>query len=46
MEHWGLGTICLVTATTDRAFTVRKAFAAGGVLEDPATGAAAAALAD
>lgn len=45
MEHWGLGTICLVTATTERAFAVRNAFASGGVMEDPATGAAAAAFA-
>lgn len=45
MEHWGLGTICLVTATAERAFAVRNAFASGGVMEDPATGAAAAAFA-
>ncbi|MGR3373363.1 PhzF family phenazine biosynthesis protein [Pseudooceanicola nanhaiensis] len=45
MEKWGLGTICLVTATAERAFAVRNAFALGGVSEDPATGAAAAALA-
>ncbi|MEQ5872092.1 PhzF family phenazine biosynthesis protein [Sagittula sp. NFXS13] len=45
MEEWGLGTICLVTATAEQAFAVRNAFAAGGVLEDPATGAAAAAFA-
>lgn len=45
MKKWGLGTICLVTPVSDRDFAVRNAFAAGGVLEDPATGAAAAALA-
>ena len=45
MEHWGLGTICLVNATAEHAFAVRNAFASGGVLEDPATGAAAAAFA-
>ncbi len=45
MERWGLVTICLVTATAEQGFAVRNAFAAGGVSEDPATGAAAAALA-
>jgi PhzF family phenazine biosynthesis protein len=40
----GLVTICLVHITTTQEFNVRNAFAAGGVLEDPATGAAAAAF--
>ncbi len=41
-EH--LVTVSLVHAETSRLFHARNAFAAGGVLEDPATGAAAAAL--
>src|SRR3954463_6359092 len=45
MEDSGLVTIALVTAENPRLFHVRNAFAFGGVLEDPATGAAAAALA-
>ncbi|MBR0831699.1 PhzF family phenazine biosynthesis protein [Bradyrhizobium manausense] len=45
MEQAGLVTIALVTAQTPRLFHVRNAFAAGGVVEDPATGAAAAAFA-
>jgi len=45
MEQAGLVTIALVTSETPRLFHVRNAFAAGGVVEDPATGAAAAALA-
>lgn len=40
-----LVTIMLVWADNDRLFHVRNAFASGGVLEDPATGAAAAAFA-
>lgn len=40
-----LVTIMLVLAQSDRLFHVRNAFASGGVLEDPATGAAAAAFA-
>lgn len=40
-----LVTIMLVWAESDRLFHVRNAFASGGVLEDPATGAAAAAFA-
>lgn len=40
-----LVTIMLVWAENDRLFHVRNAFASGGVLEDPATGAAAAAFA-
>ena len=41
----GLATISLVYAETARRFHARNPFAAGGVYEDPATGAAAAALA-
>lgn len=45
MRAHGLGTIALVWRETERLFHARNAFAIGGVLEDPATGAAAAALA-
>jgi PhzF family phenazine biosynthesis protein len=45
MEKAGLITIALVAAETPQLFHVRNAFAAGGVVEDPATGAAAAAFA-
>jgi len=45
MNEIGLVTIMLVWAETDNLFHVRNAFASGGVLEDPATGAAAAAFA-
>ncbi|SFI54138.1 PhzF family phenazine biosynthesis protein [Bradyrhizobium sp. Gha] len=45
MQQAGLVTIALVTVETPRLFHVRNAFAAGGVVEDPATGAAAAAFA-
>ena len=45
MAAAGIVTINLVHAETDTLFHVRNAFAAGGVLEDPGTGAAAAALA-
>lgn len=45
MRRQGLTTINLVWAETPRRFHSRNAFAVGGVLEDPATGAAAAALA-
>jgi PhzF family phenazine biosynthesis protein len=45
MEKAGLVTVALVTAENPQLFHVRNAFAAGGVLEDPATGAAAAAFA-
>lgn len=45
MNANGLVTIMLVWAENDRLFHVRNAFASGGVLEDPATGAAAAAFA-
>ena len=44
LEH-GLVTIALVHAGGVRHFDVRNAFASGGVAEDPATGAAAAAFA-
>lgn len=45
MRKHGWVTISLVHAETDRLFHARNPFAAGGVYEDPATGAAAAALA-
>ncbi|QAU47346.1 PhzF family phenazine biosynthesis protein [Bradyrhizobium guangzhouense] len=45
MAREGLITIALVSVETPRLFHVRNAFAAGGVVEDPATGAAAAAFA-
>lgn len=45
MRRHGLTTVNLVWAETPRTFHSRNAFAVGGVLEDPATGAAAAALA-
>jgi PhzF family phenazine biosynthesis protein len=45
MEKAGLVTVALVTAENPQLFHVRNAFAAGGVPEDPATGAAAAAFA-
>lgn len=41
----GLVTIVLVVAESDQLLHTRNAFASGGVLEDPATGAATAALA-
>lgn len=45
MRAAGLVTIALVHVRDPRHFDVRNAFASGGVLEDPATGAAAAAFA-
>ena len=45
MNTQNLVTIALIVAETDTLFHARNAFASGGVLEDPATGAAAAALA-
>jgi PhzF family phenazine biosynthesis protein len=45
MRRHNLVTIMLVHIEGDRAFSARNAFASGGVLEDPATGAAAAAFA-
>lgn len=44
MRAAGLTTIALVHARSPRDFDARNAFAIGGVYEDPATGAAAAAL--
>ncbi|MFH3479105.1 PhzF family phenazine biosynthesis protein [Xanthobacter variabilis] len=44
MRAHGFATIALVQAETASLFHARNAFAAGGVFEDPATGAAAAAL--
>lgn len=45
MNKHGLVTIAFVFSETPQLFHVRNAFASGGVFEDPATGAAAAALA-
>jgi PhzF family phenazine biosynthesis protein len=45
MREHGLVTIALAFAETPRLFHTRNAFASGGVLEDPATGASTAALA-
>ncbi|MBU4531813.1 MAG: PhzF family phenazine biosynthesis protein [Hoeflea sp.] len=45
MRDHGLVTIMLVHVRSDTEFDARNAFASGGVLEDPATGAAAAAFA-
>ena len=45
MRRHGLITVMLVFIETDQTFVARNAFASGGVLEDPATGAAAAAFA-
>ena len=45
MQAAGLVTIALVHVRDEQRFDVRNAFASGGVLEDPATGAAAAAFA-
>lgn len=45
MRRHGLVTVALVWRETETLFHARNAFASGGVLEDPATGAAAAALA-
>ena len=45
MRRHGLVTIMLVYVESAQSFAVRNAFASGGVLEDPATGAAAAAFA-
>ena len=44
MATFGLVTVALVIAENPRLFHVRNAFASGGVVEDPATGAAAAAF--
>ncbi len=45
MRRHDLVTVMLVHVEDDQVFVVRNAFASGGVLEDPATGAAAAAFA-
>ena len=45
MRRHGLATIMLVHVTQHQMFSARNAFASGGVFEDPATGAAAAAFA-
>lgn len=45
MNRAGLTTIAFIYIRTPQEFEVRNAFASGGVVEDPATGAAAAALA-
>ena len=45
MNEHGLVTVAFVVREAERLFHVRNAFASGGVVEDPATGAAAAALA-
>jgi PhzF family phenazine biosynthesis protein len=44
MREYGLVTMMLVCPRGETDFDVRNAFASGGVLEDPATGAAAAAF--
>lgn len=44
MAAEGLTTVSLLTILSDTEFAARNAFAIGGVVEDPATGAAAAAL--
>lgn len=44
MRQRSLVTVMFVVAENDHLFHVRNAFASGGVLEDPATGAAAAAF--
>ncbi|WP_342657894.1 PhzF family phenazine biosynthesis isomerase [Sphingomonas sp. NY01] len=45
MRREGIGTVSLIYAETATVFHARNPFAIGGVYEDPATGAAAAALA-
>ena len=45
MNQHGFVTILLVYAETEQTFHTRNPFASGGVFEDPATGAATAALA-
>jgi PhzF family phenazine biosynthesis protein len=45
MREAGLVTIALIHARSERVFDARNPFASGGVYEDPATGAAAAACA-
>ena len=43
MRELGIVTVVLAWAETDMLFHARNAFASGGVYEDPATGAGAAA---
>lgn len=45
MRHHGFVTVAFVWRETQTLFHARNAFASGGILEDPATGAAAAAMA-
>ena len=45
MRRYGFATISLIHAETPQRFHARNPFASGGVYEDPATGAAAAAIA-
>lgn len=45
MQRHGLGTVAFMYRESEELFHARNAFAIGGVLEDPATGAAAAAFA-
>ncbi|MEO0495759.1 MAG: PhzF family phenazine biosynthesis protein [Pseudomonadota bacterium] len=45
MRQYGVVTVMLVVIQSHQQFAARNAFASGGVLEDPATGAAAAAFA-
>jgi predicted PhzF superfamily epimerase YddE/YHI9 len=45
MNRLGVVTVALMHAHDRKNFSARNAFASGGVLEDPATGAAAAAFA-
>jgi PhzF family phenazine biosynthesis protein len=45
MRDHAIGTVAFIFRESERVFHARNAFAIGGVLEDPATGAAAAALA-
>ncbi len=45
MQHLGVTTVMLVFKQNDHQYHARNAFAPGGVYEDPATGAAAAAFA-
>ncbi len=45
MQREGYATLMLVHAASERQFDVRNAFAVGGIYEDPATGASAAAFA-
>lgn len=44
MRHWDLATVSLIQMESGSRYNSRNPFAGGGVYEDPATGAAAAAL--